>query len=154
MDAFPLRNEVATPARLDPLRSSLPQISAKRKQLDRPAVHQAWYDQHAFRVALRRHTMEPRPSVFKRSWTMLWATPAAYAVVALLPYVATLGLTILIGRVVVHIHPPAIEHWDPLTLWKSMSWVTQLLITLAMIASATVPTYLAARGIGRLALAQ
>ena len=98
--------------------------------------------------------MEPRPSVFKRSWAMLWARPAAYAVVAILPYVVALGLPILIGRFVVHDHPPAVEPWDPITLWKSMSWGTRLLIILAMIASATVPTYVAARGICRLALAQ
>src|SRR5437016_6023212 len=72
--------------------------------------------------------MEPRPSVFKRSWAMLWARPAAYAVVAILPYVVALGLPILIGRFVVHDHPPAVEPWDPITLWKSMNWGTRLLI--------------------------
>jgi hypothetical protein len=98
--------------------------------------------------------MEPRPSVFKRGWVILRARPAAYPVVAILPHAVALGLPILIGRFVVHVHPPAVEHWDPLTLWTSMGWGTKLLTILAMIASATVPAYVAARGICRLALAQ
>jgi hypothetical protein len=98
--------------------------------------------------------MEPRPSVFKRGWAILWERPAAYALLVILPYLLILGLTILIGRFVVHFHPPAVEQWDPITLWRSMAWGTRLLIILAMMASATVPTYLAARGICRMALAQ
>jgi hypothetical protein len=98
--------------------------------------------------------MEPRLSVFKRGWAMLWARPVAYAVAAILPYVVALGLPILFGRFVVRIHPPAVEHWDPLTLWRSTGWETRLLIILAMIGSATVPAYVAARGICRLALEQ
>jgi hypothetical protein len=97
---------------------------------------------------------EPRPSVFKRGFALLWARPAAYAVVALLPFVVALGLPILIGRIWFHAHPPAVRGWDPLTLWRSMGWGEKLLIILAMIASAMVPTYVAARGACRLALEQ
>jgi hypothetical protein len=93
-------------------------------------------------------------SVFKRAWEMLWEQPALYAMAVILPYVVALGLPILIGRFVVHFHPPAVEHSDPLTLWASMTWGTRLLIILAMIASATVPMYVAARGVCRLALEQ
>jgi hypothetical protein len=97
---------------------------------------------------------EPRPSVFKRGFAMLWARPVAYAVVALLPFVVALGLPILAGRVWFHAHPPAVRGWDPLTLWRSMGWGEKLLIILATIASATLPAYVAARGACRLALAQ
>ena len=98
--------------------------------------------------------MESSLSVFKRGWEMLWARPAAYALAGILPYVVILGLTIMIGRFVVRLHPIAVESWDPLTLWRSMSWGERLLNILAMIASATVPMYLAARGVCRLALEQ
>jgi hypothetical protein len=98
--------------------------------------------------------IEPSPSVFKRGWTMLWERPAAYAVVAILPYVLALGLPFLIGRLVVHFHPVAMGDRDPLTLWSSIGWETKLLFILGVISSATVPTYVAARGTCRLALEQ
>ncbi len=98
--------------------------------------------------------MEPSPSFLKRGWAMLWERPAAYALLVILPYLLILGLPILIGRFVVNFHPRAVEHRDPITLWRSMALGTQLLIILAMVTSATVPTYLAARGICRMALAQ
>jgi hypothetical protein len=97
--------------------------------------------------------MESRPSVFKRAWAMLWARPAAYAVVAILPHVVILGLVMLIGRVVLRVPPQASEQ-DPMTLWQSMDWGSKLLIILAEVALITVPAYVAARGICRLALEQ
>jgi len=96
--------------------------------------------------------MEPRPSVFKRSFTMLSARPAAYAVVAIIPYVVAIGLPILIGRMI-HLKP-AVENWDPVSLWRSMGWGERLLIVLAFVASAAVPSYVAARGVCRMALEQ
>src|SRR5262245_38931734 len=95
--------------------------------------------------------MEPRPSVFKHGWAMLWERPSAYALVAILPYVAVLGLLFLIGRILVRVHMITV---DPITLWRSMSWGARVLIILAEIASATVPMYVAARGVCRLALEQ
>jgi hypothetical protein len=98
--------------------------------------------------------MESPPSVFKRGWEMLWEQPGAYFVVAILPHIATLGLVILIGRLVVRVvraHAPVV---DPLTLWASMDWGMRLLIILAMVAMATVPMYVVARGVSRLALEQ
>ena len=97
------------------------------------------------------------PSVFKRGWEMLWEQPGAYFLVAILPHVVAIGLPILIGRLVVRVaavHPPAGANWDPLTLWTSMNWGTRLLIILAMVAMATVPIYVVARGVSRLALEQ
>ncbi|MBZ5530170.1 MAG: hypothetical protein LAO20_01945 [Acidobacteriia bacterium] len=84
---------------------------------------------------------------------MLSARPAAYAVVAILPYVVAIGLLVLIGRMI-HLKPAVHESWDPVSLWKSMGWGERLLIVLAFIASATVPSYLAARGVCRMALEQ
>ena len=60
----------------------------------------------------------------------------------------------LIVRVVLHVQAPATEQLDPITLWRSMGWGSKFLIILAEIASTTVPTYVAARGICRLALEQ
>ena len=82
--------------------------------------------------------MEPRPSVFKRSFTMLSARPAAYAVVAILPYVVAIGLLVLIGRMI-HLKPAVHESWDPVSLWKSMGWGERLLIVLAFIATHRAP---------------
>ena len=65
-----------------------------------------------------------------------------------------LGLVMLIVRVVLHVQAPATEQLDPITLWRSMGWGSKFLIILAEIASTTVPTYVAARGICRLALEQ
>jgi hypothetical protein len=101
--------------------------------------------------------MESPPSVFKRGWEMLWEQPGAYFLVAILPHVAAIGLPILVGRLVVrvvHTHPPAAASWDPLTLWTSMGWGMRLLIILAMVAMATVPMYVVARGVCRLSLEQ
>jgi hypothetical protein len=95
--------------------------------------------------------MEARPSVFKRGFDLLWARPLAYAVVTLLPYVAALCLPILIGRIWFHAHPSPV---DPTDLWRSLNWGQRLLVIAAMIASATVPTYVAARGACLLALEQ
>jgi hypothetical protein len=92
-----------------------------------------------------------RRSVLTRGLAMLWERPSAYALVAILPHVVTLGLLILIGRLIVRLHP---LHVDPVNLWDSMGWKTRLLTILAMIAVATVPTYVAARGVCRLALEQ
>ncbi|HEY6972137.1 MAG TPA: hypothetical protein VJA94_23195 [Candidatus Angelobacter sp.] len=97
--------------------------------------------------------MEGRPSIFKRAWAMLCARPGAYATVTLLPFVVVIGLSILIGRLIVH-NMPAHESWDSVSLWRSMSWGERLLIMLAFSASALVPSYLAARGASRIALAQ
>ena len=91
------------------------------------------------------------PSVFKRGWEMLWEQPGAYFLVAILPHIGVLGLVILIGRLLVRAHPPAV---DPLTLWTSMSWGMRLLIILAIVAMATVPMYVVARGVCRLAMEQ
>ena len=101
--------------------------------------------------------MESPPPVFKRGWEMLWEQPGAYFLVAILPHVAAIGLPILVGRLVVrlvHTHPPAGASWDPLTLWTSMGWGMRLLIILAIVAMATVPIYVVARGVCRLSLEQ
>jgi len=100
--------------------------------------------------------MKAGPSVFKRGFDLLWARPLAYAVVTLLPYVAALGLPILIGRIWFHAHPPSSSDptWNPTDLWRSLNWGQRLLVILATIASASVPTYVAARGACFLALKQ
>lgn len=95
--------------------------------------------------------MDARPSVFKRGFAMLWTRPVAYASATLLPYVVVLGLPLLLGRIWFHLHPPRV---DPLTLWRLMSVGEKLLVILAMIASSTVPAYLGARGVCRMALEQ
>jgi len=95
--------------------------------------------------------MESPPSAFTRGWEMLWEQPGAYFVVAILPPLVALGLVVLIGRLLVLAHEPTV---DPLALWASMHWGTHLLIWLAGIASITVPMYLVARGVSRLALEQ
>jgi hypothetical protein len=104
-----------------------------------------------FTVVLRRYVMEPTASVFKRGWAMLGARPAAYVLAVIFPYVVIFGLTAVIGRLVVRLHPLAM---GPVALWESMGWGTRLLIILAMTALAQVPLYVGARGVCRLALEQ
>lgn len=98
--------------------------------------------------------VEIRRPILKRAWTMLQARPFAYITVTLLPYIVVLGLSILIGRLIVSSQPVHNESWEPISLWRSMSWGERLLIILAFYGSAAVPAYLATRGICRMALAQ
>jgi hypothetical protein len=98
--------------------------------------------------------MESSPSVFKRGWEMLWEQPGAYFVVAILPHMGLWALVTLIGRLIVRAvraHGPVV---DPLTLWASMGWGMRLLIILAIVGLGTVPMYMVARGVSRLALEQ
>ncbi|HEX7286640.1 MAG TPA: hypothetical protein VF532_10695 [Candidatus Angelobacter sp.] len=100
--------------------------------------------------------MEPKPSPFNRGLILFRERPVAYTVVAVLPYVVSLALVMLIGRLIVRltVDPGIHQQRDPLTVWQTMGVGDKLLVVLAFIASATVPLYSAARGVCRMALEQ
>jgi hypothetical protein len=95
--------------------------------------------------------MKPRTTIFQRALAVLSTRPAAYALVTIFPYVLILGSSVLIGRLIVHFNPPP-KDWDPTTLWRSMASGERLLVALAIVASAVVPSYMVTRGVCRMIL--